>query len=327
MATKRNKSDDGGGVAVAEPPRPAGNLDMDVDDMEAIAQEAVWLSRAAEVIFTKMADDTDLSDAELAMLRHAGPAIVPGDGGRSERAFARWCRRQTERIKSVRKLQGMAGTSVERRAASEAAENAEARLNARSAEIADTIAKLQTERAELEQAAVKARTDSDHRQAALAKLREKSILPAYIVDRLNQCKRKWKQGKGRELEVKRNRLAILEGLTSLDISERRRTLAGIEGGRDLEKIRGHIEGNPDFGSTETNRLESFGMVHRVVSPPHGETIEMRIDNLDRQKWQAYLDGPVVAEIESLRKEITALEVEEVEHFAAMATLCDFYVPS
>ncbi|NLF07632.1 MAG: hypothetical protein GX594_06590, partial [Pirellulaceae bacterium] len=243
------------------------------------------------------------------------------------RAYERWVHTETARIKKVRKLQSAAGTSAEREAASSAAQKAEATLTTRSAEIAEIISKLETERAELQSAADAARDENEKRQTAVAKLREKSILPAYVADRLQQCKRRWADGDGHRIEVVRQRLAVLESLGRLDVSERRSTPGGPVGGEGLEVVQSFIEGLIEFGPDSNARLRAFGMLHESERPPYGMIVEVTPDGLNRAKWSAYLAGPVAAEIQTLRAEIARLEKLEVAHNSASAKLTDFYVPT
>lgn len=313
--------------SATSPNVPASSLDMAADDLESIGQEARWLARAAESIFCKLADGDELSDDELSVLRRTGPQVVPRDGGRSARAFERWKHAETSRILVVRKLQSKAGTGEDRQAASDAAEKAESKLTARSAEIAETVAKLEAERAELEQSAVKARADSDRRQTALSKLREKSVLPTYVADRIQQCKRRWSPDNGHRLESARQRLAVLAGLSALDVSERKMVLGGYSGGRDLDTVRSYVENCRALGHDPNSRLRSFGLLHETERPPYGRIVKVTPDGLSRAKWSAYLGGPVASEIETLHKQITALKVEETKHQEALAALGDHYVPS
>jgi len=310
----------------AAPDVPASVTDIDPGDVESYGDEQARVARAVESVFTKLADGSELTDSELAILRRAGPQIVPRDGGRSARAFERWKTTETARILKVRKLQSQAGTGSDRQAASDAATKAETAFASRSAEIDAAISQLQAERSKLQQTADVARAESDRRQVALRRLREKSVLPAYVYDRLRQAENRWSSGDGHSLETKRNRLKVLTGLAALDVSERRMVPGGYSGGKGLQTVQGYVEGCPAFGSTPDERLRSMGMLQQVERPPHGTITEVVPDGLDRAKWSAYLSGPVASEIETLRAEIARLEIKEVEHNSASAKLSNFYVP-
>ncbi len=128
------------------------------------------------------------------------------------------------------------------------------------------------------------------------------------------------------MEAARNRLSVLEGLAALDVSQRKMVPGGYSGGKDLATVASYVEGLADFGPDPYSRLRAFGLLRETTRPPYGSQIEVTPDSLDRLAWKAYLDGPVAAEIEKLRREIARLETAETEHFKTMATMVDYYVP-
>jgi len=134
-------------VAVAPEAKGVSASNLTDETLKNIGEESAWLARAAESVFCKLADGGQLSDDELTVLRRVGPRVVPRDNGRSARAFERWKNSEANRIHTVRKLQGTAGSSAERQAASDAAEQAEAKLSKRSAEIDAELRRLEAEAA------------------------------------------------------------------------------------------------------------------------------------------------------------------------------------
>ena len=306
-------------AAKAKANLPAGwtPSSLDAETIQDIGTEQVYLLEAAEEIAARAVDGIDPSPSEFAILRRVYP---------NEKTFRKQWRLAQSNIKTRRELQAKAGPATLRQAHRAEAEAAAQELEGQQVE-SDAIIRAERQKiAVADTKAAQARSVVDAEEVAVKALQSERLFPQHRLDEIQTIRNRWKNGKGHNLEVARQRLAVLAGLSVLDVSERRRVPGGFDGGGDLEVVRSVIEGLTEFGPDEMSRLKAFGM---ITERTEGYWHDVRVvpDALDRAKWRQYLDAEVAAEVARLRKEITALEAEEIKHREATAALTDFYVPT
>lgn len=263
------------------PPRPATTPPPVVADV--LSRRVQELS-AAEELFTRQVDGTELSPDEAEFLRGLWPDKI---------AHAH----EFSRVARYRDLQRAAGPRFEREVAETAARHAAEQLADEGAAIRERLAILQTQLADLEQSAAKAAREHDLRTQAVEKLTDETLLGEPFRSRYQAARQRWEKDYGIPARVARQTAA---GLL---------TKSQWTADNDAEAIATYSQSKPELSHLTVERFTQVDRSYiRQPGPVQGQPRDRRHVTVNRPAWQEHVEE-LRRQAEAATRDAERLEAE------------------
>ncbi len=276
--------------AKPEPPpkktKPPTTSDLVTEEVMKQRRLAESCEELAFVRHALLADGQDLSPDQFRLYQTAVPRRPNEDRALWGRDWDRHLRKEDSRIEQVLSLQAAAGTTADQVKADKLVKDADAKRDKESPAIESEIRKLQAEWESLHQAATNAKSAADDRHIAVAALRDRKLLPGFVLDELNANHHRDTRSFGKDLLQLETRQTTIRGILALD----------VESPTGLAVAKNHVGGNSKFGADEFARRD---FMFHTESWRDGINTHHKTGGLQQNKWVEYLA--------ELREELTGVE--------------------